>query len=84
MRFHLIRSCKVSRRRFCGPCPATPCWYYDAGESIFRQGEPANRFYLIQRRVARGHERGERVLIQTLGPDDVLGWSWLFRHAVAV
>ena len=47
---------------------------------IFREGDLANRFYLIQEgRVAlesRGDER--TVLIQTVGAGDVLGWSWLF------
>ncbi len=47
---------------------------------VFREGDLANRFYLIQEgRVAlesRGDER--TVLIQTVGAGDVLGWSWLF------
>jgi len=51
-------------------------------ESIFREGDPANRFYLIRSgRVeleAGVKERG-RMLIQTIGPGDVLGWSWLFQ-----
>jgi CRP-like cAMP-binding protein len=54
---------------------------YNAGEWIFRQNEPANRFYLIQRgKVALEASRkdGTRVVVQTIGPDDVLGWSWLF------
>ena len=50
------------------------------GQLIFREGDLANRFYLIQQgRVAlesRGDER--TVLVQTLGAGDVLGWSWLF------
>ena len=51
------------------------------GELIFREGDPANRFYLIRSgRVeleAEVKER-DRMLIQTIGPGDVLGWSWLF------
>ena len=51
-------------------------------ELIFREGDPANRFYLIrQGRVELETEikdRG-RMLIQTIGPGDVLGWSWLFE-----
>lgn len=55
--------------------------HYSPGEWIFRQGEPANRFYLIQRgtvTLEAAKQNGERGLVQTLGPDDVLGWSWLF------
>jgi CRP-like cAMP-binding protein len=48
---------------------------------LFREGEPANQFHLIQKgRIAlEAHEpAGGTVLVQTLGADDVLGWSWLF------
>ncbi len=50
-------------------------------ELIFREGDPANRFYLIRSgRVKLEAEVKERdpMLIQTIGPGDVLGWSWLF------
>jgi CRP-like cAMP-binding protein len=54
---------------------------FSAGEVIFQQGDPANRFYLIQRgKVAVEawlKERGT-VTIETLVGGDVLGWSWLF------
>lgn len=53
-----------------------------AGEVVFREGEPANRFYLIE----EGHvlieacsPRHVNVPVQTLGPGDALGWSWLFE-----
>ena len=43
---------------------------------------PANRFYLIlEGKVmleSEMEERGEMIPIQTLGPGDDLGWSWLF------
>jgi CRP-like cAMP-binding protein len=48
---------------------------------IFRQGDLANRFYLIQTgRVVLESEapNGEKVLVETLGDGDALGWSWLF------
>ena len=48
---------------------------------LFREGEPASQFYLIEKgRIAlEAHEpAGGTVLVQTLGADDVLGWSWLF------
>ena len=54
---------------------------WKAGEVIFREGDPANRFYLIrQGKVAlESCKRDEApVLIQYIGADDVLGWSWLF------
>jgi len=54
---------------------------FPAGEVIFQPGDPANRFYLIQRgKVAIEawlKDRGT-ITIQTVGSGDVLGWSWLF------
>jgi len=50
-------------------------------ESIFREGDPANRFYLIRSgrvELEAGVKERDRILIQTIGPGDVLGWSWLF------
>ncbi len=44
------------------------------------EGRPANRFYLIlDGRVVLGTELGDRgiIAVQTLGPGDELGWSWL-------
>ena len=54
---------------------------FAAGELIFQQGDTANRFYLIrsgrvQLSAAAGADR--RVLAQTIGAGEVLGWSWLF------
>jgi len=53
---------------------------FEADELIFREGDPANRFYLIlEGKVALESyvkERG-RVEIQTIASNDVLGWSWL-------
>jgi CRP-like cAMP-binding protein len=54
---------------------------YDAGEFIFREGDPANRFYLIEEgRVCLESPRQDEIAvpIQFIGPGDVLGWSWLF------
>ena len=50
-------------------------------EKIFREGDPANRFYLIESgRVAlETSQKGEEPkMIQIIGVGDVLGWSWLF------
>jgi CRP/FNR family transcriptional regulator, cyclic AMP receptor protein len=54
---------------------------FEAGQTIFRTGETANRFYLIERgKVALEAESvGESpVLIDTVQAGDLLGWSWLF------
>ena len=55
--------------------------HFDTGELIFREGDPANRFYLIQQgQVALESSPKDRpaVRIQIVGAGDVLGWSWLF------
>jgi len=54
---------------------------FKAGELLFRQGEPANQLHLIlSGNVSlEAHEPGGgTVPVQTLGPGDLLGWSWLF------
>jgi CRP/FNR family transcriptional regulator, cyclic AMP receptor protein len=50
-------------------------------ELIIREGEPANRFYLILSGEVALESRGgdgNVVLLQTIGASDVLGWSWMF------
>jgi CRP/FNR family cyclic AMP-dependent transcriptional regulator len=53
---------------------------FAAGEFIFREGEEADRFYIIRSgRVALeifSPDRGP-IIIETLGEGDILGWSWL-------
>lgn len=54
---------------------------FEAGDLIFREGEPANQFFLIEsgRIAVEAHEPANGTLrVQTIGPGDVLGWSWLF------
>ena len=54
---------------------------FETGATIFEEGSPANRFYLILTgRVVLSSEMEDRnvIPIQTLGPGDDLGWSWLF------
>lgn len=54
---------------------------FASGESIFRQGEPADRCYLILQGMVSleiPSPTEEARTIQTLGPGEVLGWSWLF------
>lgn len=51
-----------------------------AGEVLFREGEPADRFYLIEsgRVTLETHDRAGTAAIQEIGPGEVVGWSWLF------
>lgn len=54
---------------------------FASGELIFREGEIANRFYLLlEGAVQLEAEATERpaVSVDELGAGDVLGWSWLF------
>jgi CRP-like cAMP-binding protein len=54
---------------------------FHAGAKVFSEGGKAERFWLIRdgqvalETVVPGH--GE-VVVETLGPGSVLGWSWLF------
>lgn len=54
---------------------------FEPGDWLFRQGDPANRFYLIlEGKVMIESEVKElgMVPIRTLGPGDDLAWAWLF------
>ncbi len=54
---------------------------FAAGEYLFREGAPAERFFLIRTGVvALGVEAPGRgpLVIETLHEGDVAGWSWLF------
>src|SRR5215470_2949611 len=53
---------------------------FGAGTYVFREGGPADHFYLIrQGRVAIEISAPPRkpITVQTLSAGDVLGWSWL-------
>ena len=56
--------------------------YFEPDETIFKEGGPANRFYLIlEGKVVLEVEAevpGMVIPLVTLGPGDDLGWSWLF------
>jgi CRP/FNR family cyclic AMP-dependent transcriptional regulator len=55
--------------------------HFERDEVVFREGDPANRFYLIcHGKIALESRRNDESapLVQFLGEDDVLGWSWLF------
>lgn len=54
---------------------------FKPGELVFREGDPANRFYLIRDGKVAIESYVEEVGIvpvQIVGAGDVLGWSWLF------
>ncbi len=55
--------------------------HFVAGQTLFREGEEADRFYAIRHgKVAvelHVPQRGS-VVIHTVGEGDLLGWSWLF------
>ena len=54
--------------------------HFQAGEIIFREGEMANRFYLLTAGAVvletYTKDRGSAV-VDKIGAGDVLGWSWL-------
>ena len=55
--------------------------HFEKGQIVFREGEKANRFYLIEtgKVVLESSEGvGNSVMIPTIGPGDLLGWSWMF------
>lgn len=54
---------------------------FEAGESIFRDDDLANRFYLIEHGkiiIEFPDREGDPVPIEILGDGDMVGWSWLF------
>jgi CRP/FNR family transcriptional regulator, cyclic AMP receptor protein len=55
---------------------------FAAGAELFREGDPAERFFLIREgTVALSVEAPGRgaLIIETLHRGDVVGWSWLFE-----
>jgi len=54
---------------------------FQAGESLFEQGQPANQFYLIQTsKIAlesREPPKGT-ILVEVLNAGNVLGWWWMY------
>jgi len=54
---------------------------FEPGQLIFREGELANRFYLIETGkviLEASGDSGERVIVNKAGAGDLLGWSWMF------
>jgi CRP-like cAMP-binding protein len=55
--------------------------HFKPGEMVFREGELANRFYLIESGkliLESGGTPGKPVIIDKVGAGDLLGWSWMF------
>jgi CRP/FNR family transcriptional regulator, cyclic AMP receptor protein len=55
--------------------------HFRPGQEIFREGEIANRFYLIEsgKVILESSGRlGDPVVIDTVRAGDLLGWSWMF------
>ena len=64
--------------------------HFKKGQTVLREGELANRFYLIESGkvvLESGEGFGEPVIVETIGAGDLLGWSWMFppyvRHFTA-
>lgn len=54
---------------------------FPADGKIFEAGGTADRFWVVRSGTVSLHQRvvGERrISVATLGPGDLLGWSWLF------
>lgn len=53
---------------------------FAAGDLLFRQMDPAETFYILMDgsiKVEVPSIMGPALVVQTLGADEVLGWSWL-------
>lgn len=53
---------------------------FEAGQWIMRQGDPAERFYIVRHgdvAVEVGVPAKGRIVLQTLHDGEILGWSWL-------
>jgi CRP/FNR family cyclic AMP-dependent transcriptional regulator len=55
--------------------------HFIQGDAILQEGEFANRFYLIESgQVVLESSAGasEPLILERIGPGDLLGWSWMF------
>ncbi len=54
---------------------------FNPGQYIFREGEDADQFFLIQKGIVSLEVYVSKVgpvTVETIGAGDVLGWSWLY------
>ena len=57
--------------------------HFERDEVVFREGDPANRFYLISHgKIALESRRNDESapLVQFVGAGEVLGWSVSYTH----
>lgn len=55
--------------------------HFKKGEIVLKEGEFANRFYLIESGkviLESAAAEDEPVIVDTIGAGDLLGWSWMF------
>ena len=55
--------------------------HFEKGQTILREGEFAKGVYLIESGevvLESGEESGQPLVVDTIGPGDPLGWSWMF------
>lgn len=55
--------------------------HFKTGQIILREGEFANRFYLIESGkvvLESGNSFGEPLVFEMISAGDLLGWSWMF------
>ena len=55
---------------------------FDAGRYVFREGEPADKFYLLRSGAVaiEVHVPGrDPVVLETLTDGDIFGWSWMVK-----
>jgi CRP/FNR family cyclic AMP-dependent transcriptional regulator len=63
----------------------TMATHFEPGQIIFRAGEPANGFYLIESGkvvLEEPQPTGEPMTIDVVSTGEPLGWSWLFSPYV--
>jgi CRP/FNR family transcriptional regulator, cyclic AMP receptor protein len=55
--------------------------HFKKGQTILREGDFANRFYLVESGkvvLESGADFSHPVVLETIGSGDLLGWSWIF------
>lgn len=53
---------------------------FDAGALLAREDAPADRFFVVRhgRLAVEIHASGGPLVVDTAGPGELIGWSWLF------
>jgi CRP-like cAMP-binding protein len=71
----------MSERHLAILAECTIATHFEPGQVIFRAGEPASGFYLIERGkvvLEEPQSDGEPMTIDLVSDGEPLGWSWLF------